>query len=82
MHVSPAIAPKIEQGPQSPYHTEVKYRFSLGCRLDCLALSFLTVFDQDSMRPKAPRETPKLAAAEDVERLNRMFGSMGGEPLR
>ncbi|CAM9139193.1 unnamed protein product [Laminaria digitata] len=29
-----------------------------------------------------PRETPKLASAEDVERLNRMFGSMGGEPLR
>lgn len=27
-------------------------------------------------------ETPKLASAEDVERLNRMFGSMGGEPLR
>eukprot|EP00904_Undaria_pinnatifida_P014114 jgi/Undpi1/9833/HiC_scaffold_27.g12287.m1 len=28
-----------------------------------------------------PRETPKMASAEDVERLNRMFGSMGGEPL-
>eukprot|EP00752_Nemacystus_decipiens_P003363 g3110.t1 len=38
--------------------------------------------DKDAMRPRAPRETPKLASAEDVERLNRMFGSMGGEPLR
>ncbi|CAM9408628.1 unnamed protein product [Pylaiella littoralis] len=38
--------------------------------------------NQGSVRPKAPKGTPKLAAAEDVERLNRMFGSMGGEPLR
>lgn len=34
------------------------------------------------MRPQASKEAPKMASAEDVERLNRMFGSMGGEPLR
>eukprot|EP00903_Cladosiphon_okamuranus_P018930 g17411.t1 len=38
--------------------------------------------NEGAMRPRAPKETPKLASAEDVERLNRMFGSVGGEPLR
>ncbi|CAM9209042.1 unnamed protein product [Ectocarpus sp. 4 AP-2014] len=38
--------------------------------------------NEGGMRPQAPKEAPKMASAEDVERLNRMFGSMGGEPLR
>lgn len=38
--------------------------------------------NEDAMRPNSPKAAPKMASPEDVERLNRMFGSMGGEPLR
>lgn len=39
------------------------------------------LFDATQQGAAKPSAAPKMASQADVERLNRMFGSMGGEPL-